>query len=84
LSIKKSEVRGEVAQFGHLTDKGSSSRPHFLVQKTSDFMKILLCPHDGQGVRSIEIVTTVGCFIFSPFLKFNMPGVLSDRVLDKN
>jgi len=28
-------------------------RPHFLVQKTSDFSKFMMCPH-GQGERGVK------------------------------
>ena len=32
----------------------------------------------------IKLECTRGCLIFSPFLKFKIPGILSNGVFDKN
>jgi len=49
-SIKDVCSQGEgLVQCRHFVSKGfRCGRPHFLVQKTSDFSKFMLCPH-GQG-----------------------------------
>jgi len=50
LSIKDVRSQGEFVQCGHFSDKGSffkCERPHFLVQKSSNFSKFMVCPH-GQ------------------------------------
>jgi len=48
-------------QFGHFADKGEGGlqmhSPQFLAQKTSDFLKFMVCPH-GQGGRRVEPVKT--------------------------
>jgi len=49
-----SAVRGGVVLCGHFSDKGGGS-PHFLVQKTPDFSKFMMCLH-GQGGEGVEPV----------------------------
>jgi len=51
------DVRGQgLFQCRHFAEKGEwffrSGRPHFLVQKTSDFSKIMVCPHEQRGWAS--------------------------------
>jgi len=53
LSIKDIRSRGDFVQCGHFADKEGGGffrcrRPHFLVQKTSNFVKFMVCSQ-GQG-----------------------------------
>jgi len=61
-AVLNSRPQSEVsAQCGHFADKGGgvfrSGRPHFLAQKSSDFLKFMVCPR-GQGGLSLEPVRT--------------------------
>jgi len=71
-SIKMSAVRGKaVVQCGHFTDKGvfRCRLPHFLMQKTSDFMKFMVGPHGLGGVQPVRTFCgrEGGGVNFSPF-----------------
>jgi len=53
LSIKTSTFREKFVQYRHFSDNRGffrCGRPHFLVQKTSDFSKFMVCPlRQGGG-----------------------------------
>jgi len=54
-NVRSQEGEGFV-QCGHFSDKRGffrCGRPHFLVQKTSDFLKFMVCPH-GQGGKGLS------------------------------
>jgi len=73
-----SAVRGRrgFVQYGHFADKGGEGvlqmrTPHFLAQKTSEFSKFMVCPHEqGEGLSKCRHFADKGeGVIFSDFVR---------------